>query len=93
MTIDEFWYSTDIEIHAFEKAYFNRINQLTWLQGYYDYLAQASVLSSIFTKRKNDRLEYPKKPIETKNTSDKVKQKKNEKDKDKEFRDILLECY
>ncbi len=91
MNVQDFWYATDIELHAYEKAYFNRINQKAWLEGFYNYQAQASVLSGIFAKKKSDIQEYPKQPIRFIN--DKKETSKTELQKDQEFRDILMQCY
>ena len=96
MSVDEFWHSTDTEIHAFEKAYLKRIDQQAWLQGYYNYQAQASVLSGVFAKKKSDIYEYPKQPLSllrSEKEADISMNNQSEEDKDKEFRDILMECY
>lgn len=94
---DEFWYSTDIEVHAYEKGYYNRTNTQSWMQGLYNYQAQSIALSNAFASKKSDKIEYPNHPIslfsEVKELENKIdKQKENDK-RELEFRKLMMESY
>ena len=96
MSIEQFWNSTDIEVHAFKKAYFNRTSRSSWMQGLYNYQAQSIALSNAFAKKKSDRLEYPKEPmlfdksiLENDNS---LSKEQLELKRDEEFRQKMLGC-
>lgn len=97
MTIDQFWYSTDLEVHAYEKAYYERSSKEAWLNGLYTYQAQSIALSNAFASKNSDKVEYPHQPIsmfqEVKQVEDKVDKNKVLEDRDLEFRKKMMECY
>lgn len=94
MSIEEFWYATDEEFHAYEKAYMNRIDQQAWLEGYYGYQAQVSVMSMMFGKNKQNAFAYPSQPLSKQRIENKENyQEKSAQEKDQEFRNILMACY
>lgn len=96
MSLEQFWNSTDIEVHAFKKAYFNRTSRESWMQGFYSYQAQSIVLNNAFANKKSNRLEYPNEPVLfdnivlEKETS--LSREQLEIKRDEEFRKRMLEC-
>ena len=96
MTVDQFLYGTDIEVHAFEKAYYNRTNTQSWLQGLYNYQAQIISLSNAFSSN-TEKISYPSEPIslfeQVQQLEEQVDKRKLEEDKDMKFRADMLECY
>ena len=97
MTVEQFFDSTDIEVHAFEKAYYNRMNTQSWMNGLYNYQAQSIALSNAFAQRDSQRISYPSEPIkmfsEVKEIEDKIEERKDVDSKDLEFRKMMMECY
>ena len=97
MTVEQFFDSTDIEVHAFEKAYYNRTNTQSWMNGLYNYQAQSIALSNAFAQRDSQRISYPSEPIkmfsEVKEIEDKIEERKDVDSKDLEFRKMMMECY
>lgn len=96
MSIEQFWNSTDIEVHAFKKAYFNRTSRSSWMQGFYNYQAQSIVLSNAFAKKKSDKLEYPKEPMlfdkSILENENQLSKEQIELKRDEEFRQKMLGC-
>lgn len=97
MTIDQFLYATDVEVHAYEKAYYDRTSREAWLYGLYNYQAQSIALSNAFVSKNSDKVEYPHQPIsmfqEVKQIEDEVDKKKLLDNRDEEFRKKMMECY
>lgn len=63
VSFDEFWYGDPCRLKFYERRYFTGLeqeNHRLWLQGYYDYMAFASVLAQMTQQR----VSYPAKPID-----------------------------
>ena len=97
MSVEQFWESTDIEVHAYEKAYYERTSKEAWLYGLYNYQAQSIALSNAFASKKSDKVEYPHQPIsmfkEVKQLENEIDKQKLLEDRDSEFRKKMMECY
>lgn len=97
MSVEQFFDSTDTEVHAFEKAYYNRTNTQSWMNGLYNYQAQSIALSNAFAQRDSQRISYPSAPIqlfsEVKQLEDKIEERKDVDTKEIEFRRKMMEVY
>lgn len=97
MTIDQFWDSTDIETHAYEKAYLNRTNNQAWFQGMYNFQAQTIALHNMFEQNPSKRINYPNNPISFKEPNENLKcvetKEVIEDVKEKNMREALMSCY
>lgn len=89
MTINDFWYATEEEFHAYVTAYNNRINKIAWLNGMYTSNALNVSLGNMFSSKGGSPLKYPEEPYganESKIISSNV-------NKEQQAQDILCECY
>lgn len=84
MTRNEFWYVEDWkEYYLYEEAYYERLHESSHIQGQYFYTAMQSILSMVFCKNDNERIEYPKQNAYVSYKEDIEKHKKIETLKDR----------
>lgn len=99
MSFNDFWYNTKCEdYYLYEKSYYERLDESSHIEGYYNYIALKSIVSSIFAKNKEDIMNYPTNNLLKQAEIDKISKKvTNEKitkeNLDEVFRNRLKNCY
>lgn len=70
----DFWYGDEYLLNVYVKAYFERTKYESWLNGFYNYTAQVTALSNMFSSKESEHIDYPS--LETSN-SNKIKKIEN----------------
>lgn len=64
MSTHEFWHEDKKLYQAYQKAYYSRLSETSWLNGLYVNVALNNLAGNIFKKKGSKAYEYPDKPID-----------------------------
>lgn len=59
MSLKEFWEEDCDLLFAYQKAYINKIHKQSHIQGMYNNLAFATIISNMFKDKNKDAMQYP----------------------------------
>ena len=59
MTVNQFWYEDEYLLNVYLKAYFEKTKYESWLNGYYNYVAQTTATANAWGGDKGKKIEYP----------------------------------
>lgn len=64
MSVHEFWHEDKRLYDAYQKAFYNKLSEQSWLSGLYVNVALNNLAGNIFKKKGEKAFEYPDKPID-----------------------------
>lgn len=81
----DFWYGDEFLLNVYVKAYFEKTKYESWLNGYYNYVAQVTALSNMFSDKKSKQINYPSFEISSADKIEKIESSKPRNNNDYEF--------
>lgn len=87
MSVEEFWHEDKRLYNAYQKAYYTKLHEESWLSGLYFNVAINNLAGNIFAKKGTKALQYPDKPF---NPFEKKPEKITEENLEEKFRELMF---
>ena len=87
LSAEEFWHKDKRLFGAYQRAYYTRLHEQSWLNGLYVNVALCNLAGNIFAKKGAKALEYPNKPY---NPFEKKPEKITNENLEEKFRELMF---